>query len=286
MGPVDYAHSFGLLQCDRSKPKYFYAHRLDVPLVRVPLRFGINEVLVTGSTVDSAQTDPLREEYYGQKRTWEWLYMLPFVPYSFAQQLFGDKDNALLSFDLNLLWPRRFRWYAEVFFDDITEPWKIWSKDWGNKWAVTVGGQYFGSILGKDMLALLEYSRVEPWVYTHFYGGSHRYTHYGQPLGAPAGPNSDLLTAAVEMQVAGIHTLGLAVRNARKGTSRGSSVRDVFQDTTDSKTKRFLGPGSLQRAEVELLWKANPFGVFAVNTRVSYGTGGRWVVRADGGLVF
>ena len=48
--------------------------------------------------------------------------------------------------DVNLLWPADFRWYAEFFLDDMLAPWKIFSSDFGNKWALTVGGQYFGTL--------------------------------------------------------------------------------------------------------------------------------------------
>lgn len=52
--------------------------------------------------------------------------------------------------------------------DDILSPLKIFTDDWGNKWAATLGMQYFGSLFGRDFTVNAEYSHVEPWVYTHF----------------------------------------------------------------------------------------------------------------------
>lgn len=255
-----YTHSAGLLRSQKDKPKYIYVHRLNIPIDRWHLTLGVGEIVVTGSTTDQL-VDPSRPVYYEPiEREWEWVYLVPFVPFSFAEQYLGDRDNAALTFDLNLLWPRAFRWYAELFVDDITAPWTIFSDDWGNKWALTAGGQYFGSIRGRDLTVTAEYARIEPWVYTHFYGGSHRFTHFGEPLGASTGPDSDVLHLRCDYALSPRHTIGLSFTNERKGSGRGSAVTDVFQQNAqlsndsvyvpvypDSWTKEFLG-GEIHRS--------------------------------------
>ena len=75
-----------------------------------------------------------------------------------------------------------------ILLDDMLSPWTIFSNDWGNKWAATIGFQIFGSVLLRDLTFTAEYSHVEPWVYTHFFGGSHNYAHFGKSLGSPLGP--------------------------------------------------------------------------------------------------
>ena len=128
-------------------------HRLEFPLNRLNLVAAVTEVIVYGSTAERAQSDPLRAEYYGETRRPEWIYLIPFVPYAFAEHYGGDKDNKLLSFDVSFSFPKNFRWYGELLLDDITSPVTIFSDDWGNKWAVTAGAEYFGIFLQKDFHA-------------------------------------------------------------------------------------------------------------------------------------
>ena len=240
--------------------------------------------------------DRLRPSLYGQKREWEWAYMIPFVPFSFAEQYIGDRDNAALSFDMNMFLPRNFRWYWELFLDDITAPWTILGDDWGNKWAATIGCQYFGTIFSRDMTAVVEYTRVEPWVYTHFYGGSHRYTHFGMSLGAPMGPNSDRLTVLVESEIVPRHSAGVFIANRRKNEqARGGSIRHVFQEPAhyperpDKGTKEFLGPGTIRSTSIGLTWTMMPFELFHVHARGAVDIGSernRLWAEIDGGFVF
>lgn len=299
---VRYIHAFGLLKSRKDKRKYFYTHRLEVPLMGGRFRLGINEVVINGSTTDEAG-DPLRPEYYGEERDWEWVYMIPFVPFAFAEHYLGDRDNAALSFDIDVRQPAGFRWYLEFFLDDISAPWTIFSDDYGNKWALTVGGQYFGHLLQRETTVSMEYCRVEPWVYTHFYGGSHRYTHFGESLGSPLGPNSDALVVSAEARVFDRHTFGLRLHNTRtNAATRGGSIRDVFQDSVfwtdhpryrdveaDSRTKAFLGSGTVRSTRPGISWEYNPFGLFRVGALVEYDFGEAYkglYGRVHGGVVF
>lgn len=292
LGGPAYVHSFGLLRSQKDKAKYFYTHRLDIPALNGLLNVGINEVVVTGSTTDEQDSlDPVnavRAPYRIEERGWEWVYMIPFVPYAFAEHYVGDRDNVGLSFDVSVAAPRCFRWYLEFLIDDMTTPVTIFGNDWGNKWALTVGGQYFGMLGGRDLTATIEYSRVEPWVYTHFGGGSHRYTHFGQSLGSPLGPNADGLVASCSYAVHPAHSLGVLARMERKnGRVRGGSIRDVWQEGQDSETKAFLeGPGLEKRTVGGVTWRMGPFGLFRVDAFAFYESNGGVGFRADGGLFF
>jgi hypothetical protein len=299
-----YTHTFGLLKSQKAAKKYFYTHRLGLSLFQNRFYGGINEVIVTGSSTDEPLPagDTLMPNYQNIQRDWEWVYMIPFVPYAFAEHYVGDRDNALLSFDMTVMWPRAFRWYIEVLLDDITAPWTLLSDDWGNKWAAVAGGQFFGVVWGKDITATVEYTRIEPWVYTHFGGGSHRYTHFGQSLGSSLGPNADELVVELDAEIVPAHTAGIIVANRRKNQNRGGNIRHVFRDPDfaaqhpgyytappDSKKKRFLGPGTTRSTRIGLFWLANPFGLFSVRTNLSYrfGDGDNFaVLSASGGLTF
>ncbi|MBD3320063.1 MAG: hypothetical protein GF350_03110 [Chitinivibrionales bacterium] len=280
---ADYFHTFGLCKSQKDKPKYFYTHRLQVPLWKNRLVAAISETVINGSTTGE-EGDSLRLNYYGEERTFEWVYMIPFIPYAFAEHYNGDRDNATVTIDFSLHYPEDFRWYAEFFIDDISAPWTLFSDDFGNKWALTAGAQWFGNIFAKDINATVEYSRVEPWVYTHFYGGSHRYSHFGQSLGSPLGPNSAALAAEVETEVTKKNAIAVRFRNTRKNsTVRGGSIKHVFQDSSytwndstvyppepDSETKKFLGPGTVYSNRPGILWTFAPFGTFRIRALLEY----------------
>ena len=292
LAAFEYVHTFGLLKTQKDKPKYLYTHRLDFPLFKDKVMVGINEVIINGSTAEKAQADSLKEEYYDEDRGWEWVYMIPFVPYVFAEHYLGDRDNAVLSFDLSVLFPQNFFWYIEFFLDDIDTPLSIFGDDYGNKWALTAGTQFYGTVLERDITVSFEYSRIEPWVYTHFYGGSHRYTHYGQSLGSSIGPNSDALVLMGEYAIGPRNTLGMFLGNTRKGTDRGSSEKDVFQDEgysvlpPDSKKKEFLGDDYARITTFGLLYKLMPFGIFNLSSEVTFDSEKKVQFHACGGFSF
>ncbi|HON11464.1 MAG TPA: hypothetical protein PLE24_11405 [Chitinispirillaceae bacterium] len=273
---VQYSHTAGMLRFQKDKSKYIYTHRLNACFWNSRLNFGLNEVIINGSSTSEPvnDSDAVRREYSGVERGWEWVYLIPFVPFKFAEHYAGDRDNAALSLDVNLLWPANFRWYAEFFLDDMLAPWKIFSSDFGNKWALTVGGQYFGTLFGRDMEISMEYSRVEPWVYTHFFGASHRYSHFDKCLGSPLGPNSQAIVLAVYSQINRLNMLGIGMNSIAVNSSvRGGKISDVFQHKDpldslrfhDSEEKRFLGSGTEWSLTPVLYWSFNQWGKFRID---------------------
>ncbi len=295
-GIMDYVQAFGMLQSEKGLPKYFYMHRLDFPLLSSRLNVGITEVVINGSTTNQPSTDSgsanaLRKPYYGVSRGWEIGYMIPFVPYVFLEHYLGDLDNKNLSFDISLAYPDNFRWYFEWFIDDMTSPWTMFSNDWGNKLAGTLGCQYFGRVFNRDLTVTTEYCRVEPWVYTHFYGGSHRYDNFNIPLGAPLGPNSDLLSITAENRLFAKNTVGISFTNIRTDPSaRGGKITDVFQDSgsvqPDSPKKTFLGAGTQIATRLGMHWKFDQFGLFRVTVKYEYDFSGMSIYELYGGVFF
>lgn len=276
LGVIHYTHIAGLLKAQKDKLKYIYAHRLGISFWKNRVYAGINEVIVTGSSISEPHRNDTDKVVLQQQREWELAYLIPLIPFKFVEHYVGDRDNAALSFDLNVLWPINFRWYVEFFLDDILSPSKIFSDDWGNKWAATLGCQYFGVIFNRDLTVTAEYSRVEPWVYTHFYGGSHRYTHFDRCLGSPLGPNSQAVVLEMQAQVHKYHQVGFGIQSIAKNSEvRGGELTDVFQQGNnvkegqfaDNTKKRFLGPGTVWRLQPSLSWNYNPFGLFSVRAR-------------------
>ncbi|NLG17112.1 MAG: hypothetical protein GX556_07265 [Fibrobacter sp.] len=273
---VQYSHTAGLLKFQKDKLKFLYAHRLSANLWKSRLNIGFNEVIINGSSTSEPASDSNRvhPDNSGQQRGWEWVYLIPFVPFKFAEHYAGDRDNAALSLDFNLQWPVDFRWYAEIFLDDMLSPQKLFSTDWGNKWALTAGMQFFGTLFMRDMEIDLEYSHVEPWVYTHFYGGSHRYSHFDNCLGSPLGPNSQAIVLSMHSQISKLNKLGIGLNSIAQNRSvRGGNISDVYQfwdpademKFHDDTTKMFLGPGTEWSLKPVFYWSFNPFGRFRVD---------------------
>jgi hypothetical protein len=295
---VDYWHVAGVLRSQRDKPKYIYANGLRGSFWDKKFQWGISEVMIAGSTTNQQDDDlenTIRPEYKGQEAGWEWAFMVPFVPMVFVELYTGDMANAALAFDFALNWPKDFRFYGEFHIDDLLSPWSFLSDDWGNKWAVTLGMQYFTNLYNKDISAGFEWSRVEPWVYTHFYGGSHRYDHFDKPLGSELGPNSMAIVANADVGITPKITAGIKLTSLSSNpTTRGGKITDIFQDpgrveNPDSETKRFLGPGTIHHLRPGIYGQYDPFGLFRMNTAIEIDAAqdkGRIHFMIDGGFRF
>jgi hypothetical protein len=297
---MEYWHVAGILRSQRDKPKYIYANGLRGSFWDRRFQWGISEVMIAGSTTNQQNNDPentIRPEYRGQEIGWEWTFMIPFVPMIFVELYTGDMANAALAFDFSLNWPQDFRFYGEFYIDDLLSPWKFLSDDWGNKWAFTLGMQYFTNLYNRDVSAGLEWSRVEPWVYTHFYGGSHRYDHFDKCLGSPMGPNSMAIAANADVSVMNKVTTGLKLTSlSNNPTARGGKITDIFQEAgregviePDSETKKFLGPGTVHYLRPGIYAAYDPFGLFRANVSIEVDVardGGRMHFAVDGGFRF
>jgi len=293
---VEYQHAVGLLRSQKNVDKYLYANRLSGAFFNGIFRWGINEVIIDGSSTNQQDNDPanqVRQELRDQKHGWAWAYCIPFVPSLFVGHYLGDNDNGALSFDASLNWPQNFRFYGEFYIDDMSAPWTIFSDDFRNKWALTLGMQYFTVWGGRDVSAGAEVSRIEPWVYTHFYGGSHRYDHFNSCLGSDAGPNSLSAIVSCDIGVTKKVTLGVKAESISNNTSvRGGKITDIFQlsgDAPDAVTKRFLGPGTVTYVRPGVYGRYDPFGMFRVNAGIDVDVAeerGRARFSLDGGFRF
>lgn len=300
MKALKYSHTVGQLKSEKDKAKFIYTHRLEFTKFKEKVLVGINEVIINGSTTkqnlgDSNRIAPGDAQ---QVRGWEWVYMIPFVPFKFVEHYAGDRDNAALSMDIAIRYPNRFRWYGEFFLDDMLSPVKLFNDDWGNKWAATLGFQFFGNVLSRDLTLTAEYSHVEPWVYTHYYGGSHSYTNFGQCLGSPLGPNSQGIVVSSVVQLNKLNAMELRFTNIGQNSSvRGGKITDVFQykdpqDSTrffDSEKKKFLGHGTVWSNRPAIGWHFNQYGIININAEYALDcTDNEWgsIVSLWGGVRF
>lgn len=155
---------------DTSDRKYIAGHRLELKVLPWLFIAG-NESVVYGG------------------RALETQYLNPIMIYHVAEQYAGDKDNNTLSIDATAFAGRGVKAYAALFLDDYRladNPFTYWKQQWsllaGIFWADPVGLE--------DTDVRMEYTRVEPFVYTHKFGLIN-YTHFEQSLGTALPPNSD-----------------------------------------------------------------------------------------------
>ena len=119
----------------------------------------------------------------------EILYSLPLMPFHIAEHHLGNRDNNGLNFDVEYNGIESGRVYAELFIDDYKLT-KNPLTHWGNKWAILAGLQLTKPLNLTNSSLLLEYTRVEPYVYTHIIDGI-KYLNYNRIIGQWSGPDSD-----------------------------------------------------------------------------------------------
>ena len=238
IGPISYTQYALKLFEKKNFGKYMHVHRLNLNLPK-SITLGLSETALYGSTTEEFPNP--NEDADSTGREFEWAYVIPFIPYVFQEHLQGDQDNISLAFDLSVKTIPHWEFYGELLWDDMKSPTSMFDDSWwGNKWAASVG-------VARDSLRnwYLEYTRVEPWVYTHHKGGGYTYRSYSQSLGTDLGPNS----REIYSEVSGLYKVesGLLKDALFKGTLHASAVaKDTafggnITDTPESATdKKFL----------------------------------------------
>lgn len=249
LAAVRYTQYSGSLLHAKDKSKYLHSHRLDFSLP-ASIQLGVTETIIYGSTVEGTGTNP-NHDGDSSGRSLELIYTLPFIPYLFAQHYVGDRDNTSMSADISIRKIAGWEFYGELFWDDMKSPTAMFDDSWwGNKWASTIGIAADKRRLGPlqwDWMA--EFTHIEPWVYTHHLGASHRYTHFAQSLGSDLGPNAQEIYTSLRLEHAGVqwelHASGVA-----KDTARGGNINDIHAAINeigipeDRLDKTFLDPAS------------------------------------------
>ncbi len=196
---------------------------------------------------------------YGQRGP-ELAYLNPVNPIKPAEHALWDRDNSLFALEAVVRPLAGVEAYGTVLVDDLDTS-LLGKNSFNNKWAVQAG---LGAALG-PALGWAEYTRIEPFVYTHRFllDGSfyNAYQHNGFGLGHPLGPNADQVEVGLRAWGPGRTRGELRVRYARRGENvvdpaTGEVVRNVGGDIGDGRQppfddfskvflagERFEGPG-------------------------------------------
>ncbi len=285
LGPIEYTQYAAKLFEKKGYNKYIHAHRLDLKLPE-NITLGLSETSLYGETTELAGTNP-NPDADSAYREFEWAYVIPFVPYVFQEHLQGDRDNISLAFDLSIKTIRHWELYGELLWDDMKSPTSMFDDSWwGNKWAASIGIARDSLRLGPALFGwFTEFTRIEPWVYTHHKGGGYTYAHYNQTLGSNLGPNSEELYTKLDAKVAFVD-VALFASMVKKCNTFGSHIRDIH--TPDSPTnKHFLRKGwTDEYQELGGSLKVEPWDVISLELGYSrfFGDYEGYTARAAGSL--
>jgi hypothetical protein len=235
--------------------KYLHAHRLDFK-VSENFNLGLTETVVYGGSPS-------------EHRSMEVIYAFPFVPYLFADSYGGDRDNDGISADFSWKLFNKFEIYGELFIDDLDDLTSFFDdKWWGNKWAASIGIAIDSAKIGIfNWDYNFEYTRIEPWVYTHHKGAGNEYSHFGNSLGSDLGPNAREFYSRLGLFYGELLRLDLSVSAVAKDTAFGSRLEDIhkFGDPTD---KKYLDPkNTLHYQEYGAAVLFKPFSIWSIGAK-------------------
>ncbi|MFC1538691.1 capsule assembly Wzi family protein [Candidatus Latescibacterota bacterium] len=194
---------------------------------------------------------------------WDWSYLNPVMFLKGAEHNNGDHDNAFMGMDFRIIPHHAHSIYGEFLIDDITTT-KLGTDWYGNKLAFQIGTFLVMPFGLRDVDARIEYTRIKPWVYTNRIKYN-AYTHYGDIIGHPLGPNSDEIFMQFRKRFSWRFHTALTFARIRHGANPdginvGGDPLVGYKDG-DSKTSKFLA-GDLETSKrisldmsYELLWE-------------------------------
>lgn len=175
-------------------------------------------------------------------RDFEPMYCFPVLPFYFTEHFLGDQDNRTMSLDAMSLVRGKVALYGELFLDDISNLFGMFSnKSWGDKWGTLAGVKVI------DLLPFLpasmirgEFIQLEPWVYTTSarigLEANNYPVNFGRPLGNQLGPHSRSLSFNISGQYNARIGGDVGFQRFWKGDSAGSSIfdrNDPIPDTSN-----------------------------------------------------
>ena len=203
--------------------KYIVAHRLEVNV--------FPWLMVAGTEV----------VIYG-KRNVEPLYLIPIMPLHVAEHHLGDADNNMMGFELTAYPKMGHKCYFELMLDDFSTTENPFTY-YGNKFAFLSGWHWVSPFGFSDLDTRIEYTRIEPFVYTHGHP-INIYKNYDQSIGHWLGPNSDNLYFRAHYLLSRDLNLAFITERIR----HGEGDIDVPHDITMGSEKKFLS------GTVETIW--------------------------------
>lgn len=259
IGPLTVYSLYGDLRIDslstsfeNTKSRNLYAHRYELSFSDIVV--GMSELQIV----------------YDNNNPW---LFIPIVPLFIEKSNYTEEsNNGALSFDINYRMFNFLRIYSELFIDDLQSPITLIKNEHPqDKWAWMVGLHYAKNmrVSKKNLLigSLIEYSRIEPYVYTHFKENSAQIAHLGKPLGNPNGPNSQVVDWSIYGKYDNFIEVVLLNQWLWKGNDLGSALNDTTPPKYQSGSKRFLQGAELEYSLIPSI---------LINTKYAY-----WMIECS-----
>ena len=251
------------------------ANSPNMDFFKLNVKFGIlNYTFVHGSTVGTFSLDPTQRysKYWAYQRLMlsfdnfanfvisdnivyarplEFAYLNPILFFGFSEKSLQDRDNKNMILEFQTKFLKKLEFQGSLFIDDDEGFAFLTGKtDHTEKIGYQLGAMTYAPFGLNDMSFAVEYTKIRPYVYTHFDNKSD-YTAYGQIMGDPAGPNSDQIYTKLTYNFTDWLKLVLDYRFVRKGNnlydSTGTLIKNVggnvfepFVDGRDDNAANFL----------------------------------------------
>lgn|GEM_PF-1826676 len=250
LGPFRVASLYGRLQLDHSARfqkssdfRSLYAHRYEwMPFDK--LTIGISEQLV----------------FFNHEEPWAFAPLVPlFMHKGLNKESF---NNGNIAFDFSYKIIEFIRVYSEFLIDDLQAPSSLFNDYWGNRWAWMCGAHI--AWLHQPQMwggSIVEYSRIEPYVYMHYDSLTAQSANAGYPLGNQFGPNSQAIILKHYLRLYEKFYFSLKTDFIWKGKGYGSNLVESIYATPEleSSPKKFID--GINRPNIEqtvgLAWKNN-----------------------------
>jgi hypothetical protein len=226
LGPISVQSMYGQLSAGldwesdtTSQPKSMYAHRYEL-LASKNLLLGISEQLILFKV-----SAPFA--------------FVPVIPLFITKATEKERlNNGNIAFDAAYRLPGIGELYSELLIDDIQSPTSLFNDQWSNKWAWMAGMHGIRDLGTARSGMILEYSRVEPWVYTHYIKNTSQTANQDYPLGNPWGPNSQAVIAKAYVDWRDTWYVSTQLTLIWKGKDLGSAIEDIHPE--EQAKKEFL----------------------------------------------
>ncbi len=156
-------------------------------------------------------------------------YLNPLSFFKSLEHALRDRDNSLMGMDITIRPVKNLQIKSTFLLDDIKFE-EIGNGFWGNKTAFNAGIQY---VFPFSIDAGFEYSRVEPFTYSHF-NPQNSYTNNERMLASDLLPNSDKYSLIANWWWGGRYPLRLNVSYMRHGRNiyddEGNLIKNVGAD--------------------------------------------------------
>jgi hypothetical protein len=208
---IKYSFLYGSLKGDSLgidiQYKNIATHRFDVGINNA-LRFGFWESIITSD-------DAFNFTYLNP------LSFLRSADYNAGENQSGNKNNALMGFDVEVIPVKNLSVQASLLIDDLNFS-SLFSNEKNdqvandNRFGYQLGLMWSDAFTLPNLTGILEYTRLDPFVYTHRTNKS-QYTNWGLPLGHNLPPNSDEIAVKLKSNIYYRLDATLIYRHQRSG---------------------------------------------------------------------